>query len=163
MGKAGRHSKILNYGLSSEIERLRSSGMTYLDIAREINSRHPEVSISKDTVFRFLKGETKQLVDVTPIQLVEDFRRFMSDAFFHLDAVKSLAKEERRAIVNYLRRSQTNFESKLRRSKESGQLVSDYDKICRLLIDFANLLCPECRRKVSKLALEEIERHKESM
>ena len=127
MGKAGRHSKILDYGLSSEIEKLRELGMSYVDIAREINSQHPDVSISKDTVCRYFLGKTKQAVNVTPIQLIEDFRRYMSDIYFHVDSCKSIIQEERRALTNYLRRGATNFESRLRRAKEDGRLESNYD------------------------------------
>jgi hypothetical protein len=157
----GRPSKIKKFHLSSEIESLKSKGYTNLEIAREINLRHPDIDIHQSAIARYFRGETKTFRQSEPTDVELAFQNLMTDIYFNVDKLQSLTKRDRMAITRYLRTKQKWFNRcirDMRYSAEPKDSFLTYEGFNRFLIALSNELCVDCKSRISSLADRELKR-----
>jgi len=149
----GRPSKILQYGIIEDVERLRDSGLSYQAIAEEISSHLPRnQSISKDVVSRYFMGKTKQLHNLqSKPDIIESIQSIFRNIRFNIDKLKSLDKADTKAIKSYLKDCQRVIETKLDRyyrGYEEEYSQSELDRVREFILQCSLAFCPECRRRL---------------
>jgi hypothetical protein len=158
----GRKSKIHTYGLSNEITELQVRGHTITEITDIIKKRHPEIDIHRSSVGRFLRGDTKRLMPPDPTSIEEAFNNMVLDFIFGLDRLENISHQDRKAITKYIRSKSTVFSKKLHQYVMNvtcvggDQLSSTWFNA--FIISMSEVLCNECRNKLSDLAEAELNR-----
>ena len=147
-------SKIVEQGLGDKVLKLRGMGYSYREIA-DIITREDNTYLNHQTVWNFVHSEGKYFEQNEPIEMLEEFRRFLADINFHLDRLDVVNAKDKSAFQTYMRKMAHAFESKLKRSY-SGQPTSNYDKIRELLVTFSDTLCYNCRQRVLRKVLDHI-------
>jgi len=151
-GKKGRVSKVILFGYSREVVKLRDEGLSYQDIADTLNQRYQEnPTISKDTVCRWFKSNTKSTYDDKPIEIVENLQDMFEDIYNELRK-SSLSGQERQALLRFIKYREAKLKSKfILSSNLSSGYSSETRKVSDILIKFSMNLCEECRQKTVEL------------
>lgn len=157
MSKAGRISKMKLLHYEDEAAELRSQGYSYEKIAQELNSRYPDnITIGKDVVFRYFQGINKKSVVDRPVVMEELIHDVFQELYYKLK-VSSLESKERTALVGYMKAKENKLKSKVFEvftGKSRYTVNSEFEKVRRLILEFSNIICPQCRRVVSKELLK---------
>ena len=102
MSQIGRQSRIKGLHYQDEVDYLLSQGHSYQTTADIINSRYPEnPRINKDTIFRYVKGHTKQLRSEKEISIQELLNDTFDEIYYKIK-ISSLPANERRALIEDL-------------------------------------------------------------
>ena len=153
----GRPSKVLRYGLSDRIQQLLDSGYTYQEVADEINANellNINDTISKDTVSRYVRQETKTLLMKKELEedtdISKEFQTGIRQLIFNIDSLK-LGSKESKALKGWLKRWEYQFRASL--TKEFYQSPvnksSEWDNIRNHLIQTCKHCCKTCQLLIS--------------
>lgn len=149
-----RKSNIITYGLSDEVISLRKQGFTISEITKKINEKVGIDKISRSSVARFLNRiKNEESLEAIPDDLGTLLNKFNSEVMYKVSDIEGRQRSAFRKWYNDNWQMLLVKISKATSTPLDAKLGVNYDK---LIIEFAQILCSDCRQKVVELVEEEM-------
>ena len=148
----GRPSKIDTYNLSPLIDKLRSKGKSYREIAEDINLEYSEVNLTVNDISRHLRGYTKATRETLNLELMEYISTLQTELLCELDRC-SIGSGDKKALKRRVSTIWDRLEGRLKRAYGLDIATENsLEELGNLFIrEFSNALCTNCRREVVKI------------
>jgi len=171
-------NKIVQFGLENEVKEMSNSGMTQLEIAKQVSAKHPNIILSAMSVNRYLKDariaglqEELNIGSDPNARLRQEFREKMGTLDDETHQIYSIMKKTLKKItesgtdldvikaakdtLNAIEQSRKNWNTLLEHSysrfldiQEAKQ--TNFIQINNDILEFSDDLCPECSKKVAE-------------
>ena len=127
--------------------------------AKAINREYPEIAISKDAIWRW-ENLKKNTLPVDQSDILLRYHTLLNDIKYKITKDNDIDNNTKKALKQYIGIQFKGFERFLKNlARETPSKIREeyFDKTCQTIIKLSNLLCPNCKSAVSKLASEELE------
>ena len=156
MKLTGRKSKIDTYKLSPLIDKLRVKGMSYRQIAEQINLDYPEVNLKINDISRHLRGYTKATRENLNLELMEYISILQTELLCELDRCdigSGDKKALKRRVSNVFSRLEGRLKTAYGLDIATENSLEDLGNL--LILEFSRVLCHKCREGVVKILDEQ--------